>query len=55
MKVESNSASGGAVLKLEVAVLKKLKNDKGHFAHLIHAGKRKTYSYMVSHFFTVLL
>ncbi|CAD5208683.1 unnamed protein product [Bursaphelenchus xylophilus] len=46
LKAESNSASGGAVLKLEVAILRRLQGRK-HFAELIQSGKRERYSYMV--------
>ncbi|CAD5206011.1 unnamed protein product [Bursaphelenchus okinawaensis] len=46
LKAESNTAAGGAVLKLEVAILSRLKGKK-HFADMIYAGKREKYSYMV--------
>ncbi|CAI5441136.1 unnamed protein product [Caenorhabditis angaria] len=46
MKCESNFASGGCVLKLEVAILKKLANKK-HVAQLLGAARVTQYSYVV--------
>uniref|UniRef100_A0AC34QBT2 Protein kinase domain-containing protein n=2 Tax=Panagrolaimus sp. JU765 TaxID=591449 RepID=A0AC34QBT2_9BILA len=46
LKAENNNVAGGAVLKLEVQILKKLKGRK-HVAQLYHSGKRNKYSYMV--------
>ncbi|CAB3405108.1 unnamed protein product [Caenorhabditis bovis] len=46
MKVESNFATGGCVLKLEVAILKRLAG-KPHVAQLMCAARVTQYSYMV--------
>nr|CDJ96058.1 Serine threonine protein kinase-related domain containing protein [Haemonchus contortus] len=46
LKAESNFVSGGSVLKLEVQVLRRLKN-KPYVTQLLHSGKRESYSYMV--------
>ncbi|KAI6206342.1 hypothetical protein M3Y94_00899100 [Aphelenchoides besseyi] len=50
LKAESNFAEGGAVLKLEVKVLKRLQGKK-YMAQLIASGKKERYSYMVMSLF----
>ncbi|GMR42676.1 hypothetical protein PMAYCL1PPCAC_12871, partial [Pristionchus mayeri] len=46
LKAESNFVAGGAVLKVEVEVLKRLKG-KDHIAQLLASGKLEKYQYMV--------
>ncbi|CAD5232113.1 unnamed protein product [Bursaphelenchus xylophilus] len=46
LKVESNNIEDGGVLKLEAEVLKKLSSRK-KCIRLLHAGKRKSYSFIV--------
>ncbi|KAI6203690.1 hypothetical protein M3Y94_00585600 [Aphelenchoides besseyi] len=47
LKAESNFTTAGAVLKLEVEILRRLGGKRKNFGQLIHAGKRVNYSYMV--------
>ncbi|GMT31679.1 hypothetical protein PFISCL1PPCAC_22976, partial [Pristionchus fissidentatus] len=46
LKAESNFVEGGSVLKLEVAILKKLTGKK-YVAEMLHSGKKERFQYVV--------